>query len=294
MKPNMKAIHRAIGAAHAGHVTHGQWSAPDMGKRDEGDCVGIDDAATAPSDKLRYPIFDPDGKLNATAVASALGRARTNAPELVPHLEKIDEAIKGKVNLARNDAADWHTLAGTLHTADGKEPTELKVHAAGHVGTTEAEKHCPVGGCIACDGMMGRRTFDVTSHEPHPGGHAGFVVPRLQQTSGAPMPLNLSATDQPMTLHHVAALAEHSRNWNIDPDVHFYPEGEQAEDIDANVFDFDDRQDSAKAAAGTSTTQFTSPRMLSRFDPESGSWAMPAAAAPASPSRFDPATGKWL
>lgn len=80
------ALHRAIAAVHAGSIDHGSWSAPNEGERDQNDCVGTDKS---------YPIFS-GGKVSATGVASALGRARTNAPELVPHLEALDAAIKAK------------------------------------------------------------------------------------------------------------------------------------------------------------------------------------------------------
>jgi hypothetical protein len=89
---NSTVYHKALGAAHAGDVDHGAWTAP--GHTAE-NCIGKDGA------EWKYPIFTSAGKLSAKGVSYALGYAETNNESaLYGPLQKISDAIKAhsKIN----------------------------------------------------------------------------------------------------------------------------------------------------------------------------------------------------
>lgn len=103
LKLNTKVYHRALGAAHVGHVDHGEWEAPQGAERDTENAIGHDTGEDGKADAYKYPIFKGD-KVSAKGVGSALGYAKkNNESAIIPALQKISDAIadeSGK-NLSR-------------------------------------------------------------------------------------------------------------------------------------------------------------------------------------------------
>lgn len=115
IKLNTALYHRALGAAHAGSVTHDEWSAPK--NRTAGNSIAHDESQKGNADEYAYPIFAEGGKLSAKGVGSALAYAKkNNAAALVGPLEKISAAIKMHSIAASADpvlSLDAHRYAST-------------------------------------------------------------------------------------------------------------------------------------------------------------------------------------
>lgn len=115
------ALRRALSAVASNDVDHGEWTAPNEGDREQADCIGKDKS---------YPIFK-DGKLSAKGVSSALGYARTNDTDLVPHLEKIDDAIKKKegkkIEASESEGEPAYALILALGDAEEMSFSEAKM-----------------------------------------------------------------------------------------------------------------------------------------------------------------------
>lgn len=108
-------VARAMSAAKSGDVTDEPWEAPNGGDRTAEDSLIDNGPDVAPSERFGYPIF-AGGKLSVAGVAAALGRARTHEPSLVPHLEKINEAIhahEGKSRVATSADGSAQELSST-------------------------------------------------------------------------------------------------------------------------------------------------------------------------------------
>jgi len=104
------------------------------------------------------------------------GDDKGGAEEKEPASEKRGE------RMALSAVGDWSELSA--HGPHG--PVTMSVQADGAVGKDEAERHCPVGTVCHVETHDGRRSFVTVAHDSHP--HPHFLVPRLAQVAGPPMP----------------------------------------------------------------------------------------------------------
>lgn len=145
LKLNTAVFHRALGAAHAGHVDHGDWEAPAGADRTVDNSVGHDPDGT-PAEMFEYPIM-AGGKVSAKGVASAMAFAKkNNESAIVPALQKIDDALKGD---------DAKTLSRALETvgafADRLYDLSPDDAAAMELSRAPRLARCPNGLCNSHD-----------------------------------------------------------------------------------------------------------------------------------------------
>jgi hypothetical protein len=135
---NATVFHRALGAAHAGHVDHGEWTAPDASESNSMLKSGGD---------YKYPIIGADGRVNAKGVSSALGYAKTNGEsEIIGPLQKIDAAIKGDDTKTLSRALETiGAMADRLYDLDPADADALDLSRAPRLAK------CPSGLCGSYD-----------------------------------------------------------------------------------------------------------------------------------------------
>lgn len=191
--------------------------------------------------------------------------ATIEAPTEVP-AEPVKAEQSEPIELSRD--AGFLPLAGKLHGQDGAEKDSvLQVHNNGAVGKDQAQEHCPPYGCI----QSANRTYIVKSHEPHPGGHENFVVPHLEQIDGDELP----GQPDPITMHHVEKMDRHSKEWGVDSQTHFRPDGKPDPSMMPMFTDYQPLEPEA-------------PMPLSRAE-----FHWDGVPEKETPIRFDAETGKW-
>jgi hypothetical protein len=163
----MSTISHALTEAKAGNVSRKPWKAPIGSERKPEYCTMVDVSAP-PAERLGYPIFDPDGKLNANGVSSALGRAQKDAPDLVAHLSRIRDAIKA-------------------NGGDEEEKTEM---SRIHLSRKPALARCPGPNCMSHDiertSKEGEGPMDRCKHCGRKFPHKPGTITAMQIADGDP------------------------------------------------------------------------------------------------------------
>lgn len=143
---NQPVAFRALGAAHSGHIDHGDSTPPE---RNADNSIGHDPDAIE-SEKHKHVVIGHDGKVIAKGVAAAHAEAGKNGDgAILPALKKIADAIAMHGG-AKNMSRDNPDLAAMAFEAVGKLADRLCLSTAMPLATC---KDCGSHDVERADGM---------------------------------------------------------------------------------------------------------------------------------------------